>query len=256
MPSTRASSSEMVNLDSILGQIKNNDCKLIVNFMKSEFKAMDDKFSDMLQSKNNEIDELKNQINVMSGEMDKMKCYIDDSDAYERRDTIILAGSAIPPVASGEDCVNITREILQSKLKLVIPASEFNTAHRLGARPDGRTPDKRNIIVKLCRRETKRNIIICSKKTRDTNLFVNEILTPTRRTIFNTVRRIKTNHPDIVKGCATFDGRVFAYTKPPTSAPTGTRDVRHLVNSHAQLVKFCQDYVKKPLETFLEGWSH
>ena len=254
---TRASSSEMsVNCENILTQIKNNDCKLIVNFIQNEFKSMDDKFSSLLISKNGEIDGLKKQIQHMSSEMEKMKNYIDDSDAYERRDTIILSGSALPSVTNGENCIDITRDILHTKLKLVVPASEFNTAHRLGARPDGRTPDKRSIIVKLCRRETKRNIIITSKKTRDSNLYVNESLTPTRRTIFNTLRKMKANHPDIVKGCTTYDGRVFAFTKPPMSAPTGSRDVKHLVNSHTQLVKFCIDYVKLPLETFLEGWSH
>ena len=57
----------------------------------------------------------------------------------------------------------------------------MNKAHRLGARPDGRTPDTRNIIVKLCRRETKRDIITTGKETRDSNLCVNEIPNPTRR---------------------------------------------------------------------------
>ena len=71
MRSTHASSSDMVNLDNILGQIENNDCKLIVSFMKTEFKTMDDKFSGMFQSKNTEIYDLKRQINLMSGEMMK-----------------------------------------------------------------------------------------------------------------------------------------------------------------------------------------
>ena len=57
--STRVNFSEMVNLDSILRQIKNNTSQLTLNFMKIQFKAIDDKFSGMLLSKNNEIDELK-----------------------------------------------------------------------------------------------------------------------------------------------------------------------------------------------------
>ena len=103
-----------VNCDNILSQIKNHNCKLIANIIQNEFKSMEDKFSGMLISKNGEIDDLKKQMQHMSSEMEKMKYYINYSDAYERRDTIILSGSALPSVANGENCIDITRDVLHS----------------------------------------------------------------------------------------------------------------------------------------------
>ena len=66
---------------------------------------------------------------------------------------------------------------------------------------------------------------------------------------------MKRQHPELVKGVSTFEGRVFAYTK--NESPTAnSRDRRHLVNDYEMLVKFCEDYVRKPIETFLENWQY
>ena len=42
----------------------------------------------------------------------------------------------------------------------------------------------------------------------------------------------------------------------PHGAPATTKDRRHLINNHESLVRFCREYVNKPLTAFLENWSH
>ena len=84
---------------------------------------------------------------------------------------------------------------------------------------------------------------------------MHENLTPTRRNIFKTLRKMKTAHPDFVKGVSTFEGKVYAYTPNEGSQPNA-RDKRHLVNNSETLNKFYREFVKKPLELFLENIRH
>ena len=191
--------------------------------------------------------------------VEKLESYIDDADAYERRDTVILSGSALPAATIGENCNEVTRQILKRELNMEIPLTEINTCHRLGKKSPSQSPDTRPIIVKLCRRDVKSQLISAarqlgkgnSKRGQNIpNLFVNESLTPPRRKILFTLRQIKRAHPDIVSGCSSYDGKIFAYTK-----NGNLRNTRHLVNNHQSLVKFCDEHIKVPIQTFLDHWE-
>ena len=93
-------------------------------------------------------------------------------------------------------------------------------------------------------------------QARPARLYASESLTPPRRKIFNTLRFMKRQHPELVKGVSSYEGRVYAYTPNDRAVAAGpSRDRRHLVNDHDALVKFCGDFVKKPIETFLDSWQ-
>ena len=114
--------------------------------------------------------------------------------------------------------------------------------------------------MKLCRSDTKREILMAKRNfsDRSSSLFINESLTPRRRTILFALRQMKRAHPTLVTGCSSIDGRIYAYTKPdPISDPNSRpRNIRHLVNTHEKLVEFCRHFVMKPLDTFLDSWNH
>ena len=95
---------------------------------------------------------------------------------------------------------------------------------------------------------------MASKRQSSPTIFVNESLTPKRKSILDAVRKMKREHPNLVKGCSTIDGRVYAFTKPVSSAPNA-RDVRHHITSYDSLKEFCRVYVKLPLDSFLQNWS-
>ena len=84
-------------------------------------------------------------------------------------------------------------------------------------------------------------------KTKDSGIFLNEWLTPVRKSIFNALSAMKHTHPELVNGCTTFDGRGFALTKPASLSPAPARDQRHLISSFDGLKKFFRVYVKKNL---------
>ena len=122
------------------------------------------------------------------------------------------------------------------------------------------TSDRRKVIIKLCRRDLKKDIIYACKQTHRASgsnssrpgLFANESLTPLRNTILYSLRQMKRD-PDcqgIIKGTSTYDGKVYVWIRPST-AP---KDIRIPINSKGSLVKFVDEHIKKPLENFVQTW--
>ena len=85
---------------------------------------------------------------------------------------------------------------------------------------------------------------------RPKDLFVSESLTPVRNSIYKTLRNIKRQHSDIIAGCGTADGRVFAYTKGTEAAAA---DKKHWLNTMAALKTFCRVQIRQPVENFLNS---
>ena len=135
------------------------DGKRIVEYMRKEFMNI----TELLSSKTKEIESLRQEVNDLKSIVTKMENSIDDADAYERRDTVVFSGDEIPAVTSGENCANIIVNLLKNKMHIELQPREINTAHRLGKKPSNQTQDKRAIIIKLCRREMKRDIISANR---------------------------------------------------------------------------------------------
>lgn len=248
MRSTR-SSKTLTAMDETTGL--SADGKILLNAMRLEFNQMKAEKTELVNAKNTTICELQSEIVQLHGELSTLKAEIDEADSYERRDCVIFSGNLFPPATPGEDCPKVVVETLKKELKININRSEINTVHRLGAKPTGTGSDNRKMIVKFVRRDLKKEIIVASKRVKD--FYANESLTPTRRSILFSIRKIKKGHASIVKGFSTINGNVYAFT-PPIGASSG-RDVRHLINTREKLAAFCREYVKKELDTFLESWQ-
>ena len=240
---------ELTNIIDEKFRIFNDNIKTQLEYFRKDF-------IDLIGIKTEEILNLQSEVALLKKKISTLEDNIDGSDAYERRDTIIISGD-IPPENRGENYVELIRKTLKDKLKLELSSTDISTVHRLGKRPQTQGT-KRNIIMKLCRRDIKRDIIIASRnQDRNSNrIFVNESLTPQRNTIFHTLRKIKRDHPNIISGCSTFDGKVIAFTKPSPTAPRTARDIRHVINNRETFEKFCSEYIKLPLENFIQTWPH
>ena len=93
---------------------------------------MKKEFFDMLATKNNE-EELPDELCVKKKKVSRLKGAIDDGNAYERRDAVIFSGSAVG--SNGENCRVIVINLVKKKLRIELPMSEINKAHRLGKKP-------------------------------------------------------------------------------------------------------------------------
>ena len=230
------------------------DSKALYKLIQGEFSKFKEEVLEALKLKTTQITELQAEVKTLKDEVGKLKLLVDDADCYERRDTIILSGSKVPACVGGENCVNVVKTLVKEELKIEISPNDVSTAHRLGRKPSTQGDDKRSLIVKLCRRDIKRDLIAASKKqARPIGLYVNESLTPSRQAILFALRQIKRAHPDILKGCTSQEGRIYAFTKPPNSSRYPS-DVRHLISTREDLQKFCNDYIKAPLESLVQNF--
>ena len=106
--------------------------KLLVTFMEEAISKLKTDLEFVIQSKNLEIHELKSEVDVLRDEVKKLKYMVDDADAYERRDTVIISGDALPTATTGEICSEIVREVVKTELKMTLPTDSISTVHRLG----------------------------------------------------------------------------------------------------------------------------
>ena len=239
------------NLQDIKSKLS-KEGKLLVTYMEETILKLKMDLECSIQSKNMEITELKSEVTTLQGEVKKLKCLVDDADAYERKDTIIVSGDALPAATTGEVSSEIIRAVVGNELKFNLPADGISTAHRLGKKPTNQTVDKRNIIVKLVRRDLKHELIKASRhQPKPARLFISESLTPSRQTLLFALRRMKKS--GLIQGCHSYEGRVYAFTAAHTASG---RDFRHLIASYEDLREFCNRHVKQPLDNFLDSWNH
>ena len=205
-------------------------------------------FEELCQEQDQKICALTSEVSQLKKHVSKLEEKIDDQEAYERRDTLILSGNAVPVHSVGENCANVAKEIIQKEFQLVVSSNDISVSHRLGRKPTNQRPDKRNIIIKFCRRDTKSDVLAASRRVKSPNLYANESLTPTRQSISYALRKAKREFPEIINGTSTSDGKVYAFLK---SSNPAARDTRILINSYESLDKFCVSTLNQPMVRFL-----
>ena len=187
-----------------------------------------------------------NQLRIKLGRMEEK---IDDADACERRNTIILSGNDVLSATQGEIVSDIVCGVVRDRLKLEMDVTDISAAHRLGPKPKSQGTDRRKIIVKLCRRERKYDLITACKQTKPPNLQTKPPnLTPTRNNIPFSLRCAKKKFPNIVAACSSHDGKVYAWIKPPNPDAPFARNSKLFINTQDQLQDFCRKSLKVQIE--------
>ena len=242
--------SDELNLNNL-----SQDGKIIVAAITAQLDLFRAEFLNKLNEKDKEIDNLKIEVNTLKVRLANMEEKIDDADAYERRDTLIFSGDAVPQVKTGENCRDIVCNLVKDKLNLQIASTDISTSHRLGKKPEDQRVDKRHIIVKLCRRDLKRDLISACKQLKP-DLFVNENLTPLRNTIMYALRKIKGHFPNLISGSASIEGRVFVWVNKPPAATE--RKMRIPINTKFKLEDFCNKFLNTPLDSIIKitNWPY
>ena len=91
-----------------------------------------------------------------------------------------------------------------------------------------------------------------SKSLKPPDVYLREDRTETRYTILYVLRKAKQYTPEVVSGCSSIDGNVYAWLKAPN--PTA-RNSKIEVNTFAKLDTFCTDIIKQPPSTFAPKWN-
>ena len=147
-------------------------------------------------------------ITTLEEQVQSLRDMHDDLENYGRRNTIVISGSSLPNVATNENCIDIATQLIIEKLELpTFTRNDIDIAHRLG-KPRAGSADKRNLIVKLCRRDNKQKIFQACRLKKPQNIFFNESVSRTRNTILYVLRKARKDFPTKFGLCKTEDGNV------------------------------------------------
>ena len=250
---TKLSPEGKLLLDHITNEFKIMQIQFNQMFTKKDkdFNDLKDKVTDLLKFKEEEIGELKSKIVMLENKSRNFEMALDDQNQYERKDSVILSGAGLPDMSPNENTHEIVKNLLDAHLNIKINSHDICITHRLGPLRTG--SNKRNIYVKFVRRDLKREVIAKSKLNKQVkNLYANESLTPVRMKMFRALRQMKSRVPNLIKGCTTIEGKVYAFTPPADGAASGSRDRRHFIRDLQELREFCRTYVKESLDSFLQ----
>lgn len=85
---------------------------------------------------------------------------------------------------------------------------------------------------------------------RPVDLFINDNLTKNRSKFLYVLRQAKRRRPDIIAGCGSHDGRVFAWIKSPDPA---TKNQKIIINSWLKLSTFCEKSLQIDANSLIEN---
>ena len=137
-----------------------------LNKLRSNFAEL----RELLDPKLKEVDDLKMHLPCLEGKVRKLENTIDEGDTYKRRDTVIIAGTALPMYSQGEKCGAIVQKLVKDHLSFEIQTLDINTAVSdsghfiLGIKRFEETAAIGHIIVKFCCRHVKSILIMASKR--------------------------------------------------------------------------------------------
>ena len=193
----------------------------------------------------------------MQKRLDNLEQQIDNNSAYERRDTLVISGN-IPASRPNENCIEIVRNIIKDQTRVIIDVNDISTAHRLGRRPDNGQEDKRSIIFKLCRRNTKREIIQACKTSKP-NFYVNEHLTPTRNTVMFALRKARQINPSKIGVARAHEGNVTVLIPSAGSSSSSNNDNagtsrRITCNTRTALDEILMQQLNITSDKFVKKW--
>ena len=223
----------------------------IVDAMTFHMETMKNELFAKIAEKDLVIETLNCEVVSLKATVSRLEEQIDEGEAYQRRETLLFSGRSLPLFSSNENTTEVLSRVLLDKLKYKLPKDSVSISHRLGPIPT-RGEDRRSIIAKLCRRDLKTDILKAAKTVKPENLYINESLTPVRRTIHYVLRKARKKYPEKITGISTLDGKVIVYVK-PNRANRNSRDIKFIINSRAKLDKFCNDILSTPLTTLFDG---
>ena len=99
----------------------------IISAMNKQFEQLNDKFTNLadefssfkseilalVSAKSSEIECLKKEMTMLKKHVTKLEGSIDDQNAYDRRDCVILSGESVPLVTQGEICTKIVMDLVK-----------------------------------------------------------------------------------------------------------------------------------------------
>ena len=186
-------------------------------------------FQVMSDNKDQYIMQLQKQVTTLENKVTNLENHIDDISQYERRDTIILSGPALPQMINNENSALVAANAIKDSLKINFSPDDVNVAHRIG----NKSAQNRPMIVKLYSRQKKDDIMTACLTVKP-KLYINESLTPKRLELFKVIWNIRKNKRDLFQQLYTKDGKICIKLK--------CSNQKHIITNETMLESFLNKF--------------
>lgn len=251
MPSTGSES----DIEFVLQDLTDAENQLLSVF-ESRMKVKFDGLQKQLNSKDEKISNMEQEILNLRKKVDSLQDKLEDTEACERRDCVVLSGSEVPAAIENEKVAKVVSDLVKNKIGVIVKQDDIVSAYRLGKRTDSQAPDGRSILVKFCKKDLKHDLLKACKTVKPRNIFINESLTRTRNVALYGLRQAKKRFPDKIDGCGSSDGRVYVWVKPPNPDVPLARNSKIFVNTSDRFSKFCTDVLNCEASEFITTWPN
>lgn len=242
--SKKAALLSIINDDEDFNSSPSGTSESLLDMVNAKLTIISEKFDaavreiiDRLDRRDEKFDKLENDLAALKRENESLKERLDDIEASDRMDTIILSGEVLPLESAGELPVEIARDLLRYQLKYEISPDKITDAYRVGKRSQAQISERRRIAVRLSRRDVGVDIVKACKTIKPDKFYINESLIPVRADILYVLRQGKRLHPEKIAGVGTMNGRVYAWIKAPDP---GAKNQKMFFNNRKKLDEFCE----------------
>ena len=217
--------------------------KILKRVIAKDFKTELETLKDEIIKKDTLISTLTDEVSELKTKLYDLESHIDRVEQYERRDTLIVSGPALPVETQAENPTMVAVSTMKDQLKINLKVEDISVAHRLGPVSEQRN---RPIIVKLVNRSLKYDLVGACVRIKP-NLYLNESLTPKRLAIFKQVLAIRKEHRPKFQQLFTKDGNIIVKLKHST--------VKHTITNHTSLMAWLDmyPYMKETYEKFFSA---
>lgn len=210
--------------------------KTIVHLLTNKFEKAVQEIKNLIAIKDAKISELERDLITLKKENVDLRDRIDDVEASQRNDTVVMSGDLVPDGSPNEATTEVFAGVIKEHLKIKMAPEDVCDAFRVGRRTLKQGSDRRNILIKLRHSKVKSNLITSCKTVKPKGLYINESLTPQRSAILYALRQAKRRFPGKIDGCGSQDGRTYVWVKTPDEKAKNTK---HYINSQNMLENFC-----------------
>lgn len=225
-----------VTKDDCVADLLSEEGKLILSLISEKLDTAVCEILSKISEKDIKMGQLEQKICSLESVNKELRLRLDDVEAEQRGDSLILSGKSLPTVTEGEVTSEVVCSTLKQKLKYNLPINDISASFRLGRKPM-HAPDKRDILIRLRHRDLKESLLISCKTAKPSDLYINENLIPSRSTILFALRKAKKRFPDVIDGCGSMNGRVYVWLR---SSNVNGKRVKTYVNCSSDLDDLCK----------------
>lgn len=210
--------------------------RLILDIIIEEYRGTMNEILSRIDEREEKITELQSEVSALRKGMSSLRERLDDVEADQRRDTIVLSGDGLPPATVGEDSTGVACDTIRSKVNFNLKRDHVISAHRIGKKSPVQGPDRRKLLVKLSHHEDMQELMSACRTVKPAGFYVSDNLTQSRSEILYALRRAKFRFRSKVSACGSLNGRVYVWIKHENPS---MRNSKVFINSKQMLEDWC-----------------